>query len=118
MGWAELPVLEADGSEVETGSYKLWSSLPDEQDVGVDAASNHALAVFDWLCHRQLLGSVSALKVSTDAPVTLVVYLGVGVDYDAPCARDVVDVIRQYCGAPAVKAGWAHVAGSKVLATF
>ena len=116
MGWVLAPVFDENGLEVETGRYKLWTSLANEQDAGEDGAEDHVDGVLDYLRHRHLLGSVSALKVSTDAQCILVVYLGVGVDPHGSEARDVADVMRRYCGSPAVKVGWSHVSGSEVLA--
>ena len=103
---------------METGLYKLWSSVDGEEDVGDDAAGGHVDAVIDWLDYRNLLGSVSAVKVSADATCTVVVYLSAGVSWRAPSASKVAELIRQYCGTPAVRAGWAHLAGSDIIGTL
>ena len=118
MGWAVKSLYNRDGLEAETGLHKLWAAMANEQDAGVDGAINHVEDVFDWLNARHLLDSVSAIKVSTDGQCILVVYLAVGVDFHAPAAHDIADIIRQYCGAPTAKVGWAHEVGSEVLATL
>ena len=118
MGWVMERLLDADGAEVETGLHKLWSAIDGEENVGDDAAGGHVDAVADWLHHRNLLGSVSALKVSADATCTLVVYLSAGVSWQDPSAIEVAEVVRQYCCTPAVKAGWANVACSDIIGTL
>ena len=119
MGWAFQRLYDHDGLEAEPGHYKLWAAMAGEQDAGVDGAKSHVEAFLDWLEARNLLGSVSATKVSTDGQCILVVYLAVGVDYHASSVRDIADVIRRYCGGePTIKVGWAHEVGSEVLAVF
>ena len=118
MGWAILEVVDSNGAEVEHGEHKLWSPIKGEWDAGVDGASELVSFWFELLERRGLLDSVSASKVSTDSQAMLVVYLGMGVDWQEPASRRIAEVMREFCGSQPVKAGWARVAGSETLGVF
>lgn len=119
MGWVVVDLCDEDGADAEPGEYKLWTPITGERDVGEDGAATLATEFYEWLEHRRLAGSVSSLKVSTDAQAVLVVYLGDGLSWHEPMARSIADLMRSFVGRSddkqVVKAGWAMVAGSETL---
>ena len=119
MGWVLIDMVDDNGAEVDSGEYKLWTPVTGETDVGEDGATALVMDFHEWLVYRRLAGSVSSLGVSVDSQAVLVVYLGIGLSWHEPMAREIADLMRQFCGCSAgnqiVKAGWARVAGSETL---
>ena len=93
MGWLEERIMS---DEAATGDFKLILKLGGPSTVrDADVLVDETIAILG--AH---MDSVEGLKASTDAPLTIVVYVA-GHDYRSPAFVDVADALIEAYGVPA-----------------